>query len=51
MIWNRLEYRKDPATGKRVSRPNDSAGVVVRPVRERSAGTMAALDGVTAAPC
>ena len=29
LVWNRLRYVKDPATGKRVSRPNDRPAIQV----------------------
>ena len=34
LVWNRLRYVKDPATGRRVSRPNAEAQRVVREVPE-----------------
>ena len=34
LVWNRLQYRKDPRTGKRVSRLNDSTSWTVQEVRE-----------------
>ncbi len=34
LVWNRLRYVKDPTTGKRVSRPNDAAELVVVEVPE-----------------
>ena len=34
LVWNRLRYVKDPSTGKRVSRKNDAAELVVVEVPE-----------------
>lgn len=34
LVWNRLRYVKDPDTGKRVSRLNDDAALIVRDVPE-----------------
>jgi site-specific DNA recombinase len=34
LVWNRLAYIKNPDTGKRVSRPNDQAELVVKDVPE-----------------
>src|SRR5271169_6025392 len=34
LVWNRLQYVKDPSTGKRVSRPNEEAKLVVQEVPE-----------------
>ena len=34
LVWNRLRYIKDPATGKRVSRFNESDRWIVQPVPE-----------------
>lgn len=34
LVWNRLRYAKDPATGKRVSRPNAAAQFVITPLPE-----------------
>ncbi|WP_285675174.1 recombinase family protein, partial [Paralimibaculum aggregatum] len=34
LVWNRLRYAKDPATGRRVSRPNPPADWVVAEVPE-----------------
>ncbi|HQT90059.1 MAG TPA: recombinase family protein [Acidiphilium sp.] len=35
LVWNRLRYVKDPATGKRVSRPNPPESWVITEVPER----------------
>jgi hypothetical protein len=34
LVWNRLRYRKDPDTGKRVSRPNPESEWVIQEVPE-----------------
>jgi site-specific DNA recombinase len=34
LVWNRLRYAKDPMTGRRVSRPNDSRALTVTEVPE-----------------
>ncbi|MEM1150143.1 MAG: recombinase family protein [Pseudomonadota bacterium] len=34
MVWNRLRYVKDPATGKRVSKPNPEADWLIQDVPE-----------------
>ena len=34
LVWNRLRYIKDPATGKRVSRPNSPEQLISKPVPE-----------------
>ena len=34
LVWNRLRYVKDPATGKRISPPNEPEHLVVREVPE-----------------
>jgi site-specific DNA recombinase len=34
LVWNRLRYVKDPATGKRISRLNDSERWFVQEVPE-----------------